>query len=196
MKNFYLMLISFLLMVSFIFTSLEVNQVYALNEYDSKLTVYGTSEIQVVPDTAVISMGVETIGDVLTDAESQNTNKIKNIINILVDYGIEKENIKTRNFFIYPKYDFNNGQNFLGYQISNYIDFKTKNIENIGEIVAKLTEEGANHFNGISFSLENSDAIYSQALEQAISNAWDKAYSLIGDNVELFITDITEEKYL
>lgn len=192
-KNYYLILISFLLMIAYLFTSLKTNEVYALNEYDSKITVYGTSEVQVVPDTVIISMGVENTSKSLTDAESENSYKVNNIINILVDYGIEKEHIKTRNFSVYPKYDFSNGQSFLDYQISNYIDFKTKNIENISEVIAQLTEVGANHFNGISFSLENSDEAYSQALEQAINNAWNKAYSMIGNNIELYIIDITEE---
>ena len=191
MKKFIYFITSFLL-ITILFSSLNSN-VYAISNNLSKITVIGTGEVQMIPDTVIVSMGVESLNKVLTEAEIENSTKMNNVINILFDYGIKKEDIKTRNFNVFPKYDYNKGQSFLGYQISNHIDFKTSDIENIGEIITKITEVGANCFNGVSFTVEDNDLAYNQALENAINNARNKAYSLIGENVELKILEIIEE---
>lgn len=193
MKKFYYITFSFILLMALIAFPLNLNKIYAINENFSKITVNGTGEVQIIPDTVVVSMGVESLNKVLTEAEGDNSTKINNIINILYDYGIKKEHIKTRNFNIYPKYDYNKGQSFLGYQVSNFIDFKTGDIQNVGEIISKLTEAGANCFNGVSFTVEDNELAYSQALENAINNAWNKAYALLGNEIELKVLEIMEE---
>jgi len=193
MKKFFYIITSFILLVALMVSKADFNNVYAMNEFSSKITVSGTGEVQMIPDTVIVSMGVESTNKILTEAETENSCKINNIINILFDYGIEKENIKTRNFNVFPKYDYNKGQSFIGYQVSNYLDFKTGDIQGVGEIITKLTEAGANCFNGVSFTVEDNELAYRQALEKAIDNAWNKAIALLGEDVELYIQEITEE---
>lgn len=191
MKKFIYLFVPFLI-ITILFSSLN-SEVYAITNNLSKITVNGTGEVQMIPDTVIVSMGVESLNKVLTDAESENSEKMNNVINILYDYGIKKENIKTRSFNVFPKYDYNKNQNFLGYQVSNNIDFKTRDIEHVGEIITKITEAGANCFNGVSFTVEDNDLAYNQALENAINNARNKAYSLLENDVELKVLEITEE---
>ena len=191
MKKFIYLFVPFLI-ITILFSSLN-SGVYAITNNLSKITVNGTGEVQMIPDTVIVSMGVESLNKVLTDAESENSEKMNNVINILYDYGIKKENIKTRSFNVFPKYDYNKNQNFLGYQVSNNIDFKTSDIEHIGEIITKITEAGTNCFNGVSFTVEDNDLAYNQALENAINNARNKAYSLLESDVELKVLEITEE---
>lgn len=193
MKRFYSLITAIILLITLLISKSGFNNVFALSEFDSRITVSGTGEVQIIPDTVVVSMGVETVNKILTEAEAENSNKINNVINILFDYGIQKENIKTRNFNVFPKYDYLKDQSFIGYQVSNYLDFKTSDIQSVGEIISKLTEAGANYFGGISFTVEDNELAYSQALEKAINSAWNKAYALLGNDVELFVQDITEE---
>ena len=91
---------------------------------------------------------------------------------------MQDENIKTRNFYVYQRYDYSQGEKLLGYQVNNYLDFKTKDVDNVGNIVSSLMENGANRFTGISFTIDNYEEGYRSALNLALENATKKAQAL------------------
>ena len=185
-KIFLIFLITFSLLFTF-----STSQQIALAQ-NEQIFVIGEGEICVTPDTAVICLGVETLNNDLSIAQTENSTKINNLIAILKEYEISDNNIKTKAFNVYQKYDYSQGEKFVGYYVSTFIEFKTTALDDIGTIVNKLIENGANKFNGIIFTLENFDDAYNQALEIALNNAKNKAYSLF--NGELNILKITEEK--
>ncbi len=185
-KIFLIFLITFSLLFTF-----STSQQIALAQ-NEQIFVVGEGEICVTPDTAVICLGVETLNNDLSIAQTENSTKINNLIAILKEYEIPDNNIKTKAFNVYQKYDYSQGEKFVGYYVSTFIEFKTTALDDIGTIVNKLIENGANKFNGIIFTLENFDDAYNQALEIALNNAKNKAYSLF--NGELNILKITEEK--
>ena len=185
-KIFLIFLITFSLLFTF-----STSQQIALAQ-NEQIFVIGEGEICVTPDTAVICLGVETLNNDLSIAQTENSTKINNLIAILKEYEIPDNNIKTKAFNVYQKYDYSQGEKFVGYYVSTFIEFKTTALDDIGTIVNKLIENGANKFNGIIFTLENFDDAYNQALEIALNNAKNKAYSLF--NGELNILKITEEK--
>ena len=185
-KIFLIFLITFSLLFTF-----STSQQIALAQ-NEQIFVIGEGEICVTPDTAVICLGVETLNNDLSLAQTENSTQINNLIAILKEYEIPDNNIKTKAFNVYQKYDYSQGEKFVGYYVSTFIEFKTTALDDIGTIVNKLIENGANKFNGIIFTLENFDDAYNQALEIALNNAKNKAYSLF--NGELNILKITEEK--
>lgn len=143
-----------------------------------KITVSGSGEVRLTPDLAIISLGVETLNESLELAQKENSDSVNSVISALKEMGVSEENIKTKNFYVYQRYDYSKGENFLGYQVSNYIDFKTKDIDNVGSIITKLLDSGANRFQGISFTLENEEEAYNMALERALENAKSKASAI------------------
>ena len=157
----------------------------------NRITVVGTGEVKIAPDTAIVSLGVETLNENLSVAQKENAEKINSVVNTLKSIGIADEDIKTKNLYIYQRYDYTNGEKFVGYQVSNYIDFKTKDIEGVGSLISQLTENGANRFSGINFTIEDKDSVYKQALLDAFENAKDKASALT--NREQSDAEIVEE---
>lgn len=145
---------------------------------ENRITVIGTGEVKMTPDTAIVSLGVETLDESLSAAQQENSEKINAVVSTLKSVGILEEDIKTKNFYIYQRYDYTNGEKFVGYQVSNYIDFKTKDIDGVGALISQLTENGANRFCGINFTIEDKDSVYKQALLDAFENAQDKASAL------------------
>lgn len=157
----------------------------------NKITVSGVGEIKLIPDLAIVSVGVDSLNDSLGNAQKDNATSIQNIIAFLKDYGITEDNIKTKNFNVYQRYDYSNGEKFIGYQVSNYLDFKTKDVDNVGMIVSKLMENGANRFSGITFTLENYEEAYKLALNKALENAKNKISALTEN--EYKVVEINEE---
>lgn len=144
----------------------------------NKITVSGLGEVKLAPDMAIISIGVESLNESLSVAQKENSDNINKLIETLKEMGISEENIKTRNFYVYQRYDYSKGEEFLGYQVSNYLDFKTKDVDNVGSIISKLLENGANRLSGVSFTIENQDEAYNMALARALENAKIKAKAL------------------
>ncbi len=194
MKKFFIFMLCFLICISgAVGTAMLTcdNCSFAEAEAVNKITMMGTGEIRLVPDVAVVSIGVETLNDSLSVAQKENADNINNLINVLKDMGVAEENIKTKNFYVYQRYDYTQGEAFMGYQVSNYLDFRTKDVDGVGNIISKLLESGANRFSGISFTIENYEEAYKTALEKALDNAKSKASAIT--NAEIKASEIVEE---
>ena len=159
---------------------------------DSKIIVTGEGEICLIPDTAIVSVGVESLNESLIAAQTENSSSMNALVGVLKELGVLEENIKTKGYNVYQRYDYTQGEKLIGYQVSNYLEFKTKDVDNVGSIISKLMENGANRFSGVTFTLENSEEAYKQALSKALENAKNKASALYGGELE--IKKIIEEK--
>jgi len=150
-------------------------------EGEGNIVVSGSAKINVEPDIAVINVGVESLDMDISVAEQDNSSKISSIMQILLDNNIEENKIRTTNISIEQAYDYSKvTKKFLGYRIINQLEFKTKDIDNLGSVLTALVENGANKLNGIQFTYEDYDSIYLDALGDAIKNAQDKMSVLAG----------------
>lgn len=157
-----------------------------------KIIVRGVSEISVKPDCATICVGVETSNESLTDAQKENAETMKGVIETLMANGIERDNIKTTSFNIFKQQYYNTSNEVSLSQVSHRICFKTTNLTQIDELLTKLTESGANVFDGITFELCDSSPAYNQALKQAIQNAKNKI-NILAPNTTMEVMEILEE---
>ncbi len=161
---------------------------------EEKIVVYGEGEIKFIPDLAIVTVGVESLNENLLEAQRQNSEAINAVIQTLLGFDVMKDQIKTKNFNVYQKFDYSDTtEKIVGYQVSNYIEFKTKAVDNISQIISKLMENGANRFSGVSFTLENYSNAYNSALKLALENAKSKAKALCDDELEL--VEIVEQNY-
>lgn len=144
-----------------------------------KINVTGTATVTAVPDTVTINIGVVTEDENLQKTQKDNAEISNRVINTLTSFNIPKENIRTFNYSIEPKYEFKDGEQiFKGYTVSNILSVKTNDIKNLGAIIDKATASGANRINSIAFSLEDNSIYYNQALNSAVKNAVSKAVSI------------------
>lgn len=152
----------------------------------SFIEVVGVGEVKVDPDTAIINVGVETTGENANDVERENKQKINSVIDVLIENGVDRNKIQTTNYYMYKKYDYQNGQQFLGYQITNSLEFSVSLNKNVSDIISNLTNAGVTNVNGIRFVASNKDALYNNALKLALENAVSKAENLaLGNRVEI-----------
>jgi uncharacterized protein YggE len=145
------------------------------------MNVSGSGQVSLVPDLASISIGVRTEADEVTDALSGNTDKANTISDILADYGVAKEDIKTSNFNVYPsdRYDPMTGEIISHYfVVENTVIVTVRDLSKLGEILSATVNAGANSIYGISFDIEDRETAISQARELAIQDAKAQAQSI------------------
>ena len=97
----------------------------AANEVPT-VSVSGYAEEKVVPDTAYITVGMNTTAATAEEARMQNDTIMNRVQHSALSLGIAQKDMKTRNFNVYPTYDKN--QKINGYSVSNDLELKVKNL--------------------------------------------------------------------
>lgn len=149
----------------------------------SELAVVGEGKIEVTPDTAYVDAGI-TVDNRGTVSEVQQTmNTINNkIINVLRDMGIEKGDIKTSNYSVYPNYRYDNNVNTIsGYNGNATIQVKVRNVQMVSQVIEEVTGAGANQIQGVRFSIDKPESYREQVRDMAIKNARAQAEKLAKD---------------
>lgn len=143
------------------------------------VTVEGVGRIEVEPNQAMIEIGVVTEDMDLLKAQNDNTEKMNNIIDGLMNLGIDEDNIKTIQYNIYPKYDYIDGkQELRGYEVRHIIEVQVDDINKIGNVIESAVENGANIQQRITLTIDNSELLYEKALQLAVNNAQVKAMDI------------------
>ena len=157
-----------------------------------KITLNGSGCVFVKPDKATIVVGVETLNSNIVLAQEENNNTMQKVLEVLTSYGIENDKIQTKNYYINEKYDYLNGNKFIGNKVSNFIEFETSNLDNLENLLRELARAGANNFSGINFCLSNYSKEYNRALNEAVKNAENKLIELGYSKENFHISKLTE----
>src|SRR3989344_3598525 len=143
------------------------------DEIKNTITVSGTGEVFVKPDLALIDFSVVTEDKTVASALSKNTVKMNAVISFLKNQGIEDKDLKTTSFSIFPRYEFQReiqifppfpeGKRILiGYEVSQSLEVKIRNLGKTGEIIEGATKDGANQVGDLRFTVDKEDDLKSQ----------------------------------
>lgn len=149
----------------------------------TELSVTGEGKVDIVPNTATVDVGVRVNKAATVDAAQSQINETNNaIIAAMQTLGIEKQNIKTSNYSIYPSYDYSSGQDQLvGYDGNVTLSIKSKNADLVSQVIAAATEAGANEIQNTRFEVEDPASYRAEARKKAIENAREEAQKLADD---------------
>ena len=189
-KKYFYITIAMLLIVMFALMIKENITVNA-STYTNKITVLGSCENYYSPDTAYVTIGIETNETELTVAQQNNANKMSKAITMLEEYGIDKSNIKTTGYKVYNHHNYFDNTKEVESKVLNYVEFKTNNIDSLDTLLESLTNSGVNYINNIRFTLEDTRDEYTDTLKCALENAKQKAIALSG-NENLVAIEIQE----
>ena len=161
-------------------SGVAVASMYAQKECNNedRFSVVGSGTVYAKADIANIAVGLTTgVKKTAAEATKESTEKMNKIIQSLNDLGIEEKDIKTENYSLQPIYNWveNKGQVLQGYQITQNVNVKVRDLEKIGDVISKTTEQGANQIGNISFTIDDEYELKNQARELAISKAKEKA---------------------
>jgi uncharacterized protein YggE len=149
----------------------------------SVISVSGTASVSVMPNKADIFVKIVSLEDNAADAQSVNAEISNRVIAALEKEGVKDEDIETSSFRLYPKQKWNEDEETyetVGYEVIHILKVETLNVEEVGDLLDKAVEAGANGVDRVSFSLtkEKQKEINAQALEMASLDAKTKAESI------------------
>lgn len=145
------------------------------------ITASGEGVIEAVPDVAYVNLGVVTEGKELAQVQKDNSDKMAKVIASLTKLGIKKEEIKTTNYNVNPKYDYNQNtgaSTIIGYTVSNTLEVTINDITKTGNLLDEAVASGSNSVNSVIFGLKDKTALYNQALELAVKDAKAKSTAM------------------
>lgn len=162
------------------------------------MTLIGNGNLTVPPDTVQVQVEVQTEKEQLLIAQQENATAMNQIIEALLNFGIENEHIQTVSYNINPRYDYIDGvQQFRGYVVTNAIKITSISMEQISNIIDIAVQNGATSVSNIHFFVADDQATYEEALSLALQNATEKA-NVIAETMELqivpFPIKIVEER--
>lgn len=146
---------------------------------ENTISVSGEGKIFVKPDIAKISAGIVKKNRDFIIAQKEATEIINKTINFLKSKGVDEKDIKTTNYNIYPQYDYTKGESrFSGYEVSQNLEIKIRDLDKVGEILVGLTKSGTNTIGSLVFDVDDIDTTKTKARDLAIKNAKIKAREL------------------
>ncbi len=144
------------------------------------ISVNGTGKVSLDPDIATIYIGVHTENTDAQEAVASNNSQAEDVASALRGFGIAERDIKTTNFSIYPRQDYDNEGKITGitYIVDNTVQVTVRELDQLGELLDGVVQAGANSINGIEFSVADPEAAYDAALQAAVENARSRAETL------------------
>lgn len=145
------------------------------------VTVSAEGKAVVVPNLATVSFSVVSEGASATAIQEENTKKMNAALAIIKGFKIDDKDIKTSayNLSLRYAYEQKTGKSRIdGYQITQTVTVKVRNLDDAGKIVGQLPAAGVNQISGPDFSVENMDAFLHGAREEAFGKAYAKAKEL------------------
>jgi len=151
------------------------------------ITVTGDAEVRVVPDEVILTLGVETWDKELAVAKRQNDERVKEVLALTQNYGIDPKYIQTDHISIEPRYRDNYEKAELtGYFVRKTIVITLKDISKFEDLLTSALEAEVNYVHGIQFRTTELRKYRDQARALAIKAAQEKAEALaqeLGQNV-------------
>lgn len=141
------------------------------------LQVSAHAEAHRVPDIATISTGVVTQAADANAAMRDNAQEMDKVMKAIRAAGIAERDIQTSGININPQYRYAENQppTITGYQASNTVSLKVRDIGKLGRVLDALVASGSNQINGPSFEVDEPDPAYDEARRAALEKAQARA---------------------
>jgi uncharacterized protein len=149
---------------------------------DHLIKVTGQSEIKVVPDEVILSLGVETWNKELISGKNENDKIIDQIIGVVKAQGIEAKYCQTDLMRIQPRYKKEYEKEvFLGYFVTRRLVITVKDLSKFSSVLTSSLQAGATHVHGIDLRTTELRKYRDQARSLACKAAEEKAKSMAND---------------
>ncbi|QGP78721.1 SIMPL domain-containing protein [Sphingobium sp. CAP-1] len=141
------------------------------------VTLNVTESVEAAPDVATVGTGVQTRALTAQAAMQDNAAKTEKLIAALARAGIAKKDIQTSGINLSAQYDYSNrdgeqtGPRFIGYEASNQLSVKLRDIGKVGASLDAMVAAGATNISGPNFSIDNPSPLIVQARGAALKSA-------------------------
>jgi hypothetical protein len=144
---------------------------------DRTVTTNGVAIIRSAPDEALVTLGVSSEAATAEQAMDANAEAMNDVIDALLDAGLDREDLATASINLYPRWD-DMGTSVTGFTAENQVTVTVDDLDRVGAIIDRGVAAGANLASGITFSVSESNESVDAALQEAVADARRKAESL------------------
>ena len=140
----------------------------------SWIEVAAEAEVEVRADVALIDLGVTTQAPTAAAAARENAERMQVVLGRLRKAYGERAELSTGAYNLRPLYatQRDGGEpRITGYQASNIVHVKTRELARVGDLVDAALQAGANQVQRIGFTLSNETAPREEALRNAAAKA-------------------------
>lgn len=138
------------------------------------ISVQGEGEVKTKPDVATVSTGVTSEAPTAQDALNRNNAAMAAVIAAIKAAGVAEDDIQTSDFSVSPQYPvLQPGQapRISGYQVSNQVTVRVKDLAKLGATLDALVRAGSNQINGIQFGIDDPKSVLDEARKKAVADA-------------------------
>lgn len=145
------------------------------------ITVVGQGKVNVKPDVAQTTIGVEVVKPSVDAASSEAQAVMDAVLSTLGQYVDVDQDVQTSAFSIWVERPYG-PDNLPGeeafYHVSNQVSVTIRDLDKVGEILDAAIKAGANNIYGVNFSVADPTNLEADAREIAITDARAKAEAL------------------
>lgn len=142
------------------------------------VSVSGTGRVELTPDRAAFTVGVQTVAPTVAAALQENNTRVAAIIAALKRLGAVDRDIRTSQMSIYPQQDHQPPSRLpriTGYQVSNSVTVTRDDPAAVGKFLQAAVDAGANSVSGVGFTVSDPTRGRETALRAAVADARAKA---------------------
>lgn len=142
----------------------------------------GTGRVALRPDTALIDVGAEARAAHLADATAEVDRKMRDVLARVKALGVRDEDVQTTLYFVEPvaepRQPGDTSVRIIGYQVSNVVRVRARDVNAVGRIVDAAVAGGANVVRNIHFRLDDPTQAEAKARALAMQDAAAKAQQI------------------
>ncbi|MFC1949429.1 SIMPL domain-containing protein [Chloroflexota bacterium] len=145
--------------------------------------VSGEGEVSIVPDIAILRLGIEVEKSSVAEVQTQATEAMDEVMTALTQSGVAEKDIQTQYFSIYQvtRWDSDKQEEVVtGYRVTNMVTARIRDVEEVGSVIDAVALAGGDYtrIDSISFSVDEPSEYYEEAREEAMADAEAKAEQL------------------
>lgn len=162
------------------------------------ISVSGQGRLAVVPDVALLDIGVSTQADTARQARDRAEQGMNALLASLDANGIAQPDIQTTHFSISPRMDYPPDRRpvIIGYEVTNTVRAKVRDLDSIGKVIDDAVDAVGDpiRVQSVSFTVEDPTPAQSEARALAMADARAKAEELaqlaaVGLGKPIFISE-------
>jgi hypothetical protein len=160
------------LMISSLAVASLLSMAPAMAAEPTSLTLTSNADVSRAPDLVTVSGGVTTTAPSAGAAMAENARTMTAVIAAVKKAGVAERDVQTQGLSLQPQYSYESRKQVLtGYQASNTVRLRLRDVANVGPLLDTLVKAGANQISGPDFALDKPEAALDEARREAVAKA-------------------------
>ena len=161
----------------------NIEEYYHIGQADRQertISLDATAKVTATPDIAMTTLGMIATGETVAAAQTANTAVMNQLTARLAELGIASADMRTTNYNIYPQYNYTSeeGRILEGYEVSQSVSVKIRDLDKANQVIALAGEVGANSVSGLQFTIDDREVYLEEARMEALKKVYTKAQAL------------------